>query len=87
MRAGFVGRPREINKIPAAGRQQTGQDFGPLISDLTLDRGTTDLPPPSPHLDGKPHKCGAVAFLLVASAMAANGAGLQWDTIKNMALA
>ncbi len=38
---------------------------GTTMSDLTLNRGMTDVPSPRPHLDGKPHTWGAVAFLLV----------------------
>jgi len=35
------------------------------MSDLAMNRGMTDVPSPRPHLDGKPHVWGAVAFLLV----------------------
>ena len=35
------------------------------MSDMTMGHGMTDVPSPGPHLDGKPHAGGAIAFLLV----------------------
>jgi inorganic phosphate transporter, PiT family len=35
------------------------------MSDMTMNREMADVPSPRPHLDGKPHVGGAVAFLLV----------------------
>jgi inorganic phosphate transporter, PiT family len=35
------------------------------MSDMAMNRGMADVPSPRPHLDGKPHAAGAVAFLLV----------------------
>src|ERR1700712_992941 len=39
--------------------------LGAPMSDMTMNRGMTDIPSPIPHLDGKPHVGGAVAFFLV----------------------
>src|SRR3978361_453461 len=39
--------------------------WGPVMSDMTMNRVMPDPPSPIPHLDGKPHVGGAVAFFLV----------------------
>ena len=35
------------------------------MSDISMNRGLTELGPPGPHLDEKPHRGGAIGFLLV----------------------
>jgi PiT family inorganic phosphate transporter len=43
----------------------TQQIKGGHMSDMAMNSGTTDVPSPRPHLDGKPHTGGAIAFVLV----------------------
>jgi PiT family inorganic phosphate transporter len=38
------------------------------MSDTAMHGGFTDVPSPRPHLDGKPHIGGAIAFFLVLAA-------------------
>ena len=49
------------------------------MSDTAINRGMADFPSPRPHLDGKPHVGGAVAFLLVLVA----GLGYAAYSISN----
>jgi inorganic phosphate transporter, PiT family len=49
------------------------------MSDRTINRGMTDVASPRPHLDGKPHVGGAIAFLLVLVA----GLGYTAFSISN----
>jgi inorganic phosphate transporter, PiT family len=49
------------------------------MSDTTINRGMTDVASPRPHLDGKPHVGGAIAFLLVLVA----GLGYTAFSISN----
>jgi inorganic phosphate transporter, PiT family len=49
------------------------------MSDMAMNHGVADVPSPGPHLDGKPHVGGAVAFLLVLVA----GLGYAGYSIAN----
>jgi inorganic phosphate transporter, PiT family len=54
------------------------------MSDMAMNRGVADVSSPGPHLDGKPHVGGAVAFLLVLVAGLAYAAYSIANDISNV---
>ena len=54
------------------------------MSDMAMNRGMADVSSPRPHLDGKPHVGGAVAFLLVLVAGLGYAAFSIWNDISNV---
>ncbi len=51
------------------------------MSDMTMDRGMAAASPPGPHLDGKPHIGGAIAFLII---LAAGLAYAAWNIFSDI---
>ncbi len=54
------------------------------MSDIPMDRGVADIASPRPHLDEKPHRGGALAFLLVLLAGLGYAAFSIWRDISNV---